>query len=216
MKLRASALVAAASFAACRGPAPSLSPPPEAAAPRRSGAPAPLRVAPDRSPPPPLALAPSLPIAPNVNVRQPTAAAAPTTSAAAEEPVGPKPRAAGRAAPKRAAKPAVVGQLNLNRATEAELRLLPGIGKGRAKAIVERRRQRPFGSLDEVARIRGLKSIVRRLRPHLTLEGPTTLRPAGLTRPREARRAGPLHAAVVAPKGALEGSRSNAGAVPPL
>jgi competence protein ComEA len=76
----------------------------------------------------------------------------------------------------RPAKPEVVGVLNLNRATEAELRLLPGIGKGRAQAIVARRAQRPFESLDEVARIRGLKGVLRRLRSHLVLSGDTTLR----------------------------------------
>ncbi len=72
----------------------------------------------------------------------------------------------------------MVGVVNLNRATESELRLLPGIGKGRAFAIVERRAQRRFASLAEVARIRGMKGIVRKLRDHLVLEGETTLRPA--------------------------------------
>ena len=79
---------------------------------------------------------------------------------------------------KRRPKPEMVGVLNLNRATEAELRLLPGIGKGRAQSIVERRSKRPFESLEEVSRIRGLKGVVRRLRSHLTLTGDTTLRAA--------------------------------------
>lgn len=81
--------------------------------------------------------------------------------------------------PKRHGKPPVEGVLNVNRASEAELQLLPGIGRGRAEAIVERRSKHPFASLDEVARIRGLKGIVRRLRPHLAVQGDTTLRPAG-------------------------------------
>jgi competence protein ComEA len=110
-------------------------------------------------------------------------AAPPAAASAADEPIGPKPRGPPRPAARRAAKHLVAGQLNLNRATEAELRLLPGIGKGRAKAIVERRKDRPFTSLEEVARIRGLKSIVRRLRPHLTLVGPTTLRPVESNEP---------------------------------
>lgn len=109
----------------------------------------------------------------------PTVADRPATASAADDPVGPKPRSpSAQARPRRAAKPVVVGQVNLNRATEAELRLLPGIGKLRARAIVERRQGRPFASLDDVARIRGLKSVVRRLRAHLTLDGPTTVRPA--------------------------------------
>ena len=75
----------------------------------------------------------------------------------------------------------VEGVLNINRASEAELELLPGIGKGRAATIVARRQVRPFASLDDVARIKGLRKLVGRLRAHLTVDGPTTLRP--LARP---------------------------------
>ncbi len=81
------------------------------------------------------------------------------------------------AAHKRHGKPPVEGVLNLNRASSAELQLLPGIGRGRAEAIVERRSKHPFASLDEVAHIRGLKGIVRRLHAHLAVQGDTTLRP---------------------------------------
>ncbi len=77
-------------------------------------------------------------------------------------------------------KPPVEGVLNLNRASEAELRLLPGIGKGRAAQIVARRQAKPFATFEDVARIKGLRRLVSRLRPHLSLEGPTTLRPAAL------------------------------------
>ena len=74
-------------------------------------------------------------------------------------------------------KPRVEGVLNLNRASEAELRLLPGIGRGRAHAIVERRSKRPFSSLEELARMKGMKGVVQKLRAHLTVQGDTTLRP---------------------------------------
>ena len=69
--------------------------------------------------------------------------------------------------------------LNVNRASEAELRLLPGIGRGRAHAIVERRAKRPFSSLDELARMKRMKTVVQKNRTHLSIEGETTLRPAG-------------------------------------
>ena len=81
------------------------------------------------------------------------------------------------AAHKKHGKPPVEGVLNVNRASTAELQLLPGIGRGRAEAIVERRSKHPFASLDEVAHIRGLKAIVRRLHAHLVVQGDTTLRP---------------------------------------
>ena len=77
----------------------------------------------------------------------------------------------------RAGKAAVTGVVNVNRASEAELRLLPGIGRGRAHAIVERRNKRPFSSLEELARMKGMKGVVQKLRAHLVVQGDTTLRP---------------------------------------
>jgi len=78
---------------------------------------------------------------------------------------------------KKPAKPPMTGVLNVNRATEAELRLLPGIGKRRAELIVERRTKKPFASVDEVGRIKGLRALVQRLRSRLSVQGDTTLRP---------------------------------------
>ncbi len=79
---------------------------------------------------------------------------------------------------KRKGKPAVAGVININRASEAELRLLPGIGRGRASAIVERRQQHPFTSVDELARMKGMRGVVRKLRKQLTVQGDTTVHPA--------------------------------------
>jgi DNA uptake protein ComE-like DNA-binding protein len=78
---------------------------------------------------------------------------------------------------KKASKPAMAGVLNLNRATVAELRLLPGVGKRRAEMIVERREKKPFANVDEVGRIKGLHALVQRLRPHLAVSGDATLHP---------------------------------------
>ena len=78
---------------------------------------------------------------------------------------------------KKPAKPPMTGVLNVNRATDAELRLLPGIGKRRAELIVERRTKKPFASVDEVGRIKGMRALVQRLRSRLTVQGDTTLRP---------------------------------------
>jgi len=80
---------------------------------------------------------------------------------------------------KKPPKPKMIGVVNVNRATEAELRLLPGIGRGRAHAIVERRTKRPFSSIDELARMKRMKTAVQKNRAHLSVEGETTLRPAG-------------------------------------
>jgi len=113
----------------------------------------------------------------------------------------------------------MAGVLNINRASEAELRLLPGIGKKRAQVIIERRDKRPFTSLDELARMKGMRGVVKRLKQHLAVSGDTTLHPAALDPP-PAKAIEPgatsKSAAVAPPEGGLEGSRSKAGAVPPL
>ena len=88
--------------------------------------------------------------------------------------------AAGQAAKaprKKPGKAALTGVLNVNRATEAELLLLPGIGRRRAELIVARRQKKPFTSVDEVGRIKGMRALVQRLRARLTVQGDTTLRP---------------------------------------
>jgi len=104
------------------------------------------------------------------------AAAGPSTTRA---PNGALPAAGevGKPAKKKPGKPAMTGVLNVNRATEAELRLLPGIGKRRAELIVERRAKKPFASVDEVGRIKGMRALVQRLRAKLSVQGDTTLRP---------------------------------------
>jgi len=132
---------------------------------------------------------------------------------------GADPSAPAHAARKRPGKPPMAGVVNVNRASEAELRLLPGIGKKRARDIVERRDKHPFASLDELARMKGMKGVVRKNRAHLAVSGNTTLHPAALDPPAaQAVEPGATSksAAVAPPGGGLEGSRSNAGAVPPL
>ena len=101
---------------------------------------------------------------------------------AATDPSAPAPEAAPAAAQpararKKPGKPPMGGVVNVNRASEAELRLLPGVGRKRAQQIVERREKKPFASVDEVGRIKGLHALVQRLHSHLTVQGDTTLHP---------------------------------------
>jgi len=43
--------------------------------------------------------------------------------------------------------------------------------------IVERRDRKPFASVDEIGRIKGMRALVQRLRARLAVQGDTTLRP---------------------------------------
>ncbi len=57
------------------------------------------------------------------------------------------------------------GKMNLNTATAEELTTLPGIGPARARAIVERRTEKPFASVDELRDVPGLgDSVVDKLK----------------------------------------------------
>jgi competence protein ComEA len=69
----------------------------------------------------------------------------------------------------------VDGVVNLNTAPAELLSLLPGVGPAKASAIVVYRTRRPFRTVDELVRIKGIgRKMVRRLRPHLAVAGPTT------------------------------------------
>jgi len=68
------------------------------------------------------------------------------------------------------------GVVNLNRASERELDLLPGIGPAKAKRIAAwRAAHGPFRRLRDLRRVKGFgRKTVLKLTPYLTLDGPTT------------------------------------------
>jgi competence protein ComEA len=69
----------------------------------------------------------------------------------------------------------VDGVVNINTAEVGVLALLPGIGPSKAAQIAAYRKRRPFRTVDELVRIRGIgRRMVRRLRVHLAVAGPTT------------------------------------------
>jgi competence protein ComEA len=63
--------------------------------------------------------------------------------------------------------------LDINRASTAELEALPGIGAAKAAAIIEERQVRPFSSVDDLERVRGIgPALVAQLREHVTVASP--------------------------------------------
>jgi competence protein ComEA len=75
---------------------------------------------------------------------------------------------------------ALDGVVNINTASSEELQLLPGVGKVRAEAIVARRQEKGgFKSVDDLKEVKGIgDSMLDRMRPHVSLTGKTTARPA--------------------------------------
>ena len=66
--------------------------------------------------------------------------------------------------------------VNINDASEQQLQYLPGIGPSKSRAIVRYRAKRKFKSTYHLIRVRGIgRKTYRKLRPHLTVKGPTTL-----------------------------------------
>jgi len=93
-----------------------------------------------------------------------------------------QPRVKPTAAPEQAQ-----GVVNINTGTEEQLRLLPGIGPSKAAAILRYRGKRKFNATHELIHVRGIgRKTLRKLRPYLTVNGPTTLtqRPRISTQPR--------------------------------
>ena len=81
----------------------------------------------------------------------------------------------GLAPPARAQKAALEGVVNINTASPEELRLLSGVGPSRIRNILAYRQKHPFRTVEELARIKGIgRKMVRELRLHLAVNGPTT------------------------------------------
>src|SRR3954464_8588992 len=67
------------------------------------------------------------------------------------------------------------GVVNLNTASPEELQMLPGVGPAKVVNIVAYRDKHPFRTVDELVRIKGIgRKMVRSLRLHLAVAGPTT------------------------------------------
>jgi competence protein ComEA len=74
-------------------------------------------------------------------------------------------------------RPRYTGVVNLNEATAAQLDLLPGVGAKAAQHILAWREKRAFKRIEELVRVKGFgKKRFLKLKPHLTLQGPTTLK----------------------------------------
>ena len=95
----------------------------------------------------------------------------------------------GTAAPGKGRRAAGTGVVNLNTATLDQIDALPGVSPRLAAAVVAERTARPFGRAEDVMRVRGMsKTRFERLRPHLSVTGPSSFVPAqGRTPPGRAR-----------------------------
>ncbi len=69
------------------------------------------------------------------------------------------------------------GVVNLNQATAAQLDQLPGVGEKAAAKIITYRQKTPFQRPEELVKVKGFgKKKFDKLKPHLAIAGPTTLK----------------------------------------
>jgi competence protein ComEA len=77
------------------------------------------------------------------------------------------------------------GVVNINTASAKQLQVLKGIGAKKAQAIVSYRAEKPFESIQDLTKVKGIgKKLVQKLRSMVVLKGETTLKP----RPKKKRK----------------------------
>ncbi len=70
----------------------------------------------------------------------------------------------------------ISGVVNLNSASIAELDVLPGVGAKAAQKIVDYRKKAPFSRTEELVKVKGFgRKKYEKLKPYLTVSGPTTI-----------------------------------------
>jgi competence protein ComEA len=78
----------------------------------------------------------------------------------------------------------VSGVVNINTASAKELELLPGVGKHTAGLIVTYREKNQFKTTHDIVKVKGVgQGIYNKVKPYLTLAGPTTLAAVARSKP---------------------------------
>jgi competence protein ComEA len=81
------------------------------------------------------------------------------------------------AASRKKSNKAVEGVVNLNTANVSQLDVLPGVGEKAAKRIIEYRTKTAFIRSEDLVRVKGFgKKKFEKLKAHLSVSGPTTLK----------------------------------------
>lgn len=82
-----------------------------------------------------------------------------------------------QAAPRKSSSKVLSGVLNLNTATASQLDAMPGVGPKAAERIIAYRAKTPFTRPEDLVKVKGFgKKKLEKLKGHLTVSGPSTLK----------------------------------------
>ncbi|MBK7857258.1 MAG: helix-hairpin-helix domain-containing protein [Archangiaceae bacterium] len=82
-----------------------------------------------------------------------------------------------QAAAKKSSSKVLSGVINLNTASAGQLDQMPGVGPKAAERIIAYRSKTPFGRPEDLVKVKGFgKKKLDKLKAHLTVSGPTTLK----------------------------------------
>jgi len=85
--------------------------------------------------------------------------------------------AGAQAAPRKASSKVLSGVLNLNTASASQLDAMPGVGPKAAERIIAFRSKTPFTRPEDLVKVKGFgKKKLDKLKAHLSVSGPTTLK----------------------------------------
>lgn len=69
------------------------------------------------------------------------------------------------------------GVVNINTASSQQLQQLPGIGAAKAKAIIKHRESKPFKSVDDLSKVKGIgTALLSKIKNRVVVSGKTTVK----------------------------------------
>lgn len=78
------------------------------------------------------------------------------------------------------------GVININKASQEQLKLLPRVGPKMSKRIIAFRKKTPFKRIEDIMKVRGIgKKTFKKMKSYITVKSTTSVQPAKPSRPQK-------------------------------